>query len=114
MIREIRTVAGLPGCSALLSEPDWMIDGWIAGRAALRAHDKKLIWLVHSLIFHPEHLSSLFHVATFARFWCGPYRDIEGLKRKRSLGSVPKPTNVGDSARSPSTAKASAKNDWEI
>ena len=84
MIREIRAVAGLPGCSALLSEPDWMIDGWIAGRAALRAHNKKLIWLVHSLMFHREHLSSLFHVATFARFWCGPYTDSVPLKPRRA------------------------------
>ena len=57
-----------------------MIDGWIAGRAALRAHDKKLIWLVHSLIFHPEHLTSLFHIASFARFWCGPYDGTGKLK----------------------------------
>ena len=84
MIREIRAVAGLPGCSALLSEPDWIVDGWIAGKAKLRANDKKLIWLIHSLIFHPEHLSSLFHVSTFARFWCGPYQDRGGLKPRRA------------------------------
>ena len=83
MLREIQAVAGVPGCSALLSEHNWMIAGWIAGRAKLRASDKKAIWLVHSLMFHPEHLSSLFHIATFARFWCGPYRDHLGLKPRR-------------------------------
>ena len=114
MVREIIAEVTLPGCSALLSEQDWMVAAWIDGKAKLRASDKKAIWLIHSLIFHPEHLSSLFHVATFARFWCGPYTDTGGLKRKRTRGSFPKPANIGDSARSCASAKAGAKNDWEI
>ena len=94
MVQEIIAEVTLSGCAALLSQPDWRVKGWIEGRAKLRANDKKLIWLVHSLIFHPEHLSSLFHVATFARFWCGPYQDIGGLKPRKSVKAVPKVRQV--------------------
>ena len=84
LLREIIPVAGEQGTAALLSMPVWRLNGWLDSKACLRAADKKLIWIVHSLMFHREHLSSLFHVATFARFWCGPYTDSVPLKPRRA------------------------------
>jgi hypothetical protein len=65
---------GVPAVAALLSEPEWLIKGWFAG-SAIRARDKKLIWLVHSLLYNPSLASSPFHIATFGRFWRHPYGD---------------------------------------
>ena len=84
MLVEIIGSIGLPGAAACLSVPMWLVSRWLAVQAPLRARDKKAIWLIHSLIFHPEHLSSLFHVATFARFWCGPYSDSVPLKPRKT------------------------------
>lgn len=65
---------GVPAVAALMSEREWVIHDWFKGKA-IRAHDKKLIWLTHSLLFNPGLLSSPFHIATFGRFWVHPIGD---------------------------------------
>jgi hypothetical protein len=74
LLEQIIAEVGISGAASCLSHPDWLVSAWLAG-SAIRAHDKKAIWLIHSLMFRPEVLSSPFHIATFGRFWRHPYGD---------------------------------------
>lgn len=74
LLDEMRAEIGVNALAALLSQPEWFVQRWFEGQA-IRAHDKKLIWLTHSLLFNPGLLSSPFHIATFGRFWVHPVGD---------------------------------------
>lgn len=90
-LRALVAFSGVKGTAALLSVPSWVLNDWLAGRGVLFAKDRKLIWLVHSLLFRPELLSSPFHIATFGRFWCGSYDSVGKVKAKRARKGKPDP-----------------------
>ena len=90
MLAQIVEKSGVTGASVLLSVPVWIVNDWLGVGTvkrewAMRQKDRKLIWLMHALLFNPRVLASPFHVATFGRFWVRPYVGHAPLKESRRL-----------------------------
>lgn len=45
---------------------------------------KRLVWIIHCLLYEPQKLSSPFHIATCGRFYAGPYQGKGKVKPKRN------------------------------
>lgn len=88
LINEMLQKHGYDAVTFLLSVDSWVLKDWASNtgngerKVPMRARDRKLIWLVHSLLFNPELVSSPFHIATFGRFHTGSYQ-LKGVKLKR-------------------------------
>ena len=73
MVRCLRRRFGVSTCAALLAVPAWLVGDWITGRNGFWPKDKRLIWLVYSLVFQPGKLRSPFDIITCGRF-VGPVK----------------------------------------
>lgn len=101
LMQEVANRVGIEGTAALLSLPTWKVKQLLAGdRMTLWPGERKLIWLIHCLVFDPSRLRSLFDVATFGRYLpssCG-VRATRGSVRKRKrthkTPQVTQPTTV--------------------
>lgn len=94
LLRDVEAEAGRNGAATLLSVPCWLVDRWLhrGGKPlAMLQRDRRLIWLVHCLLFNPGRLASPFHVATFGRFLPPtPQRVVScGVEPGRAEGNKP-------------------------
>jgi len=70
MLGELSARLGREETAAMLSVPSYKVQGWLDPQreTAFWASERKLIWLVHSLVFAPYRLHTAFDVMTFGRF----------------------------------------------
>lgn len=68
MLRVLRRRFGVSTVAALLSVPEWLVQRWLASSVRMFPRDRKLIWLVYSLIYQPGRIRSPFDVITCGRF----------------------------------------------
>ena len=68
MLAELAGVMGWRGVASVLGISIRTLDSWRKGENGPSAGARKLVWLVWTLVFHPEKLRSLFDVATWGKF----------------------------------------------
>ncbi len=67
LLRLVRKL-GVVRVAALLSVEKRMIAFWITPQGIWKPRERKLVFLIHSLVFEPHKLRSLFDVITCGRF----------------------------------------------
>lgn len=67
MLRLVRKL-GIPVVCGLLSTEKGLLGGWIEGRIFMKPRERRLVWMVHALVFEPHKFRSLFDVITCGRF----------------------------------------------
>ena len=67
LLRLVRKLGRQSTC-ALLSVESSLIAGWITGEVWMKPRERRLVWMVHALVFEPEKFRSLFDVITCGRF----------------------------------------------
>lgn len=85
-ISDLHSALGIEGISGLLSVEARKVRNWLSGKPnwAIYPPERKLIWVLHSMVFHPERLRSLFDVATFGRYLPDDMRGLPAARpRKR-------------------------------
>jgi hypothetical protein len=74
MVRRMVRKVGRNAAAGLLSVPHFILERWITGEVDMWPRDRKLVWLVHSLLFNPHLIRSPFDIITCGRFVSEPRR----------------------------------------
>lgn len=68
MLRRIIRKLGADACASLLSVERWHLSYWLRKDGIWKPRDRKLVFLVHALVFEPHKLRSPFDIITCGRF----------------------------------------------
>jgi hypothetical protein len=71
MCRELERRFGTEATVALLAISRLNLKRYIKRRTGTPASSRRLIWLTHTLVFHPERVRTLFDLATWGAFYEG-------------------------------------------
>lgn len=68
MLRRMCRKLGVHPTAGVLSMPVFVVQRFLTGKVRMFPRDRKLIWLVHALLFEPWKLRSPFDLISFGRF----------------------------------------------